>query len=93
MSDFEFDADVVGTLPGGLTASAAGVRRATTVTAPDTGATTAETFDGLQTLTTVTVALADAVDDLAADLARCEEIYRDTDWAVTRGFLMKAAIS
>jgi hypothetical protein len=93
MSDFEFDADVVATLPGGLTPSAAGLHRATTVTAPDTGATTAETFDGLQTLTTLATALGVAVEDLAADLYRCVEIFRDTDWAVMRGFLMKAAIS
>lgn len=79
MSDFEFDADVVAGLTGGLTTAAAGVHRDTTLTAPDTGATTADTVDGLQTLSSMSAALATALTELATDIDRCVAIYGESD--------------
>ncbi len=79
MSDFEFDPDAIGSLPAGLRAQRTDVLGATTLPAPDTGATTAATADAVRRIAGQAVDLGDRLDTLAADLEDCLTVYAETD--------------
>jgi|RhiMetStandDraft_4_1073278.scaffolds.fasta_scaffold986802_1 hypothetical protein len=86
MSDFDIDPEVIGTLPGGLRERRAGLVGATTLPAPDTGASTPATLVAVQRISGRATALADGLGGLADRVDASLAAYADSDGEVRRVF-------
>ena len=86
MSDFHIDPEVIGPLPAGLRERRAGLDHASTVPAPDTGASTPATLGAVQRISDDATSLADGLGGLADRIEASLAAYADSDGEVRRVF-------
>ena len=86
MSDFDIDPEVIGSLPGARADRRAGLVGATTLPAPDTGASTPATLVAVQRISGHATALADGLGGLADRVDASLAAYADSDGEVRRVF-------
>jgi hypothetical protein len=86
MSDFHIDPEVISPLPGDLRERRAGLDGASTLSAPDTGASTPATLVAVQRLSDRATSLADGLGGLADRIDASLATYADSDGEVRRVF-------
>ena len=79
MSDFEFDPDVIRSLPARLQERGADLHGAGTLPSPDAGVATAEARDAISHIESLAASVVESVDDLAAGLQGCLQLYAGAD--------------